>query len=297
MNLSRYLKEFRFHEIKRFMPFLFADETIKDTDPWWQFKSAVDLYNKNRKETVSASLFKTFDESMSAFHPRTTRYGNLPHLSNIARKPEPLGTEFKVTNSTKIGLCLYLEIQRGKQGMANEKYNDDMKKMAACSVRMAEGTRSCTSNDERHGRQDTYLGDSWFASVDVVVELRKRLNAQFIGIIKTNHSKFPKKWLESTMKNWPPGSHLVLETTCEGVDVVACGYKYNKRKVCCFVFTKGAGHTQEGKPYVAKWRDDNNNTRTRNVPHPDVISKYFGCSNVVDLFNQSRQFDLKLEKH
>ena len=99
------------------------------------------------------------------------------------------------------------------------------------------------------------------------------------------------------MKNWPPGSHLVLETTCEGVDVVACGYKYNKRKVCCFVFTKGAGHTQEGKPYVAKWKDDNNNTRTRNVPRPDVISKYFGHSNVVDLFNQSRQFDLKLEKH
>ena len=55
--------------------------------------------------------------------------------------------------------------------MANEKYNDDMKKTAACSVRMEEGTRSCTSNDERHGRQDTYLGDSWFASVDVVVEL------------------------------------------------------------------------------------------------------------------------------
>ena len=57
------------------------------------------------------------------------------------------------------------------------------------------------------------------------------------------------------------------------------------------------GHTEEGKPYVAKWKDAHNNTRTRNVPHPDMISKYFGSSNVVDLFNQSRQFDLKLEKH
>ena len=80
VNLSRYLKEFCFHEIKHFMPFLFADEAIKDTDPWWQFKSEVDLYNKNRKETVSASLLKTFDESMSAFRPRTTRYG--PELTS-----------------------------------------------------------------------------------------------------------------------------------------------------------------------------------------------------------------------
>ena len=116
-------------------------------------------------------------------------------------------------------------------------------------------------------------------------------------MVKTSHSKFPKKWLETTMKDWPPGLHLVLEATCKGVEVIACRYKYNKRKVCCFVFTKGAGHTEEGKPYVAKWKDVNNNTRTRNVPRPDVISNYFGSSNVVDLFNQSRQFDLKLEKH
>ena len=194
---------------------------MKDTDPWWQFKAGVDLYNENRKKNVSPSLLKTFDESMSAFRPRTTRYGNLPHLSNIARKPEPLGTEFKVTNSTKIGICLYLEIQRGKEGMQSHKYTDEMKKTAACSMRMAEATKNSTTNDERHGRHDIYLGDSWFASVDVVVELHKRLNAQFIGVVKTNHSKFPKKWLKTTMKDWLPGSHLVLEATCKGVNLPA----------------------------------------------------------------------------
>ena len=126
--MSRYLKEFQFHEIKQFIPYLFAEDHLKDEAPWWQFKSVIDLYNENRKKTVSPSLLKTFDESMSAFRPRTTRYGNLPHLSNIARKPEPLGTEFKVMNSTKIGICLQLEIQRGKEGMSNLKYTDTMKK-------------------------------------------------------------------------------------------------------------------------------------------------------------------------
>ena len=35
----------------------------------------------------------------------------------------------------------------------------------------------------------------------------------------------------------------------------------------------------------------------KNVPRPDVISKYFAHSNVIDIFNQARQFDLRLEKH
>ena len=156
---------------------------------------------------------------------------------------------------------------------------------------------SKSAEDEEAGRLDTYLGDSWFASVDTAVQLQKKLNANFIGIVKTSHSKFPKMWIEQTMKDWPPGSHIVLQANSEGVDLFACGYKYNKRKVCCFIFNKGAGHTEEGTPYVAKWKDENNNTRTREVPRPDVISKYFGQSNVVDVFNQSRQFDLKLEKH
>ena len=68
------------------------------------------------------------------------------------------------------------------------------------------------------------------ASVDAVVELKNRFKANFIGVIKTNHSQYPKKWIEQTMQEWPPGSHLVLEATHNGVVIYACGYKYNKRK-------------------------------------------------------------------
>ena len=103
---------------------------------------------------------------------------------------------------------------------------------------MAKGTVSSTNEDQQDGKFDTYLGDSWFASVDSVVELKSRFNANFIGVIKTNHSQYPKKWLEQTMNEWPLGSHLVLEATHNGVVVQACGYKYNKRKVCRFIFFK-----------------------------------------------------------
>ena len=99
------------------------------------------------------------------------------------------------------------------------------------------------------------------------------------------------------MKNWPPGSHIVLETTCDEVPIIACGYKYSKRKVCCFIFAKGAGHTEPGRCYIAKWKDVHGNTMTRDIPRPQVISKYFSESNIIDIFNQGRQFDLCLEKH
>ena len=67
----------------------------------------------------------------------------------------------------------------------------------------------------------------------------------FIGVIKTNHAGYPKKFLEQIMKNWPAGLHLVLEAmTSQEVALIAVGYKYNKKKVMFFLFNKGASHTE-----------------------------------------------------
>ena len=51
-----------------------------------------------------------------------------------------------------------------------------------------------------------------------------------------------------------------------------------------------------GKAYEARWKDDNNNTEIRNVPRPQIYSKYFENCNGIVVHNQSRQFDLHLEK-
>jgi hypothetical protein len=59
--------------------------------------------NKNRHDWVAASARKVLDESMSAWRPKTTKTGGLPHLSFILRKPEPLGTEFKMIACTVTG--------------------------------------------------------------------------------------------------------------------------------------------------------------------------------------------------
>ena len=65
---------------------------------------------------------------MSAFRPQATKTSNLPHLSCIAWKPEPLGTEFKCCACSKTGLMLHLEIQKGKAAVARAKSNANLQR-------------------------------------------------------------------------------------------------------------------------------------------------------------------------
>jgi hypothetical protein len=64
-----------------------------------------------------------------------------------------------------------------------------------------------------------------------------------------------------------------------------------------FIFNKGCGNTENGQPYEARWKDENNNTRTRDVARPDIVAKYYDGCNIIDVHNQSRQYNLRLEKH
>jgi hypothetical protein len=100
---------YRFKEIKAAFPWSFQDKSKEPDqdgsggDPWHICLLMVDGYNKKRHDWIAASVRKVLDESMSAFKPQTTTTGNLPHLSFILRKPEPLGTEFKTIACTVTG--------------------------------------------------------------------------------------------------------------------------------------------------------------------------------------------------
>lgn len=167
-------------------------------------------------------------------------------------------------------------------------------------------------------RRSLIVCDSWFGSVrlaEAVKLLWREDNGEYkinkergvnpnshelIAAVKTNHSWFPKQFLEQKMKSWPSGAYLVLEcrTPETKVDLVAIGYKYNSKKVLCFVHTKNAGSTAPGlKPYVAKFPDRFGNTKERRVPRPEVISEYFDKSHMVDAHNHNRQHILGLETY
>ena len=122
----------------------------------------------------------------------------------------------------------------------------------------------------------------------------RRIQCEFHWCVKTNHSRYPKKWPEDTRKDWPPVSQVLLETTHNDVALLAWCYKYNKCKVCCFVFSKGARRTEPGRCYKAKRQDDNGNTMARDVQCLRVISKNFSDSNVIVISNQACQFELRI---
>ena len=173
------------------------------------------------------------DESMSAWAPKTTARGGLPNISYIARKPKPLGTEFKVIADATTGCFVGIEVQRGKDSMLEQKYVKKIKgKTTACAICLVEKTKKITYCDnslekynstqisyhdinlEKYMKNDpdyykqghdikyqVVLGDSWFASVHTVVEVYKRKQRHFIWIVKTAHVGFPPKFIMDNFLN------------------------------------------------------------------------------------------------
>jgi hypothetical protein len=90
-HFEKYMSFYRCKEFRPFFPAVFADETRKATDPWYQFSAAIDEFNEIRRAVLSGSLWILLDETMTACRPRNTTLGGLPNISFIARKPELLG--------------------------------------------------------------------------------------------------------------------------------------------------------------------------------------------------------------
>ena len=59
------------------------------------------------------------------------------------RKPEPLGTKFKVVCCSETDIVLWLEIQQGKLGMRDSEFQKQLGATAACVVGGIEKTKGC----------------------------------------------------------------------------------------------------------------------------------------------------------
>ena len=71
VDFGKYMKLWRFKQIKLFIPFIMVDENMKsEGDDWYKCKQRVNDYIKKRATTLFVSHVITFDESMSAFIPR-----------------------------------------------------------------------------------------------------------------------------------------------------------------------------------------------------------------------------------
>ena len=74
-NFDQHMRAYRFSDFRKFFPLAYVDESKKDSDAWYCFSAAVDEFNELRSKRVHGHAWKTADESMSAFRPRTTKLG------------------------------------------------------------------------------------------------------------------------------------------------------------------------------------------------------------------------------
>ncbi len=123
----------RFEQILRY--FSVSDPDAADiADPWYLVRGLIDAFNGNRKQFVFASWLPVVDELMSAWVGQ-----NIPHLSLVKRKPEPLGCEVKCLCCAVSGVMLFLELQEGKERMGKKEYVTELAATAACTKRMVVG--------------------------------------------------------------------------------------------------------------------------------------------------------------
>ncbi len=79
-------------------------------NPWEEVDVWILGFNKNRRTEIEMG---TPDEMMFEWRGQVGPAG-IPHLSFIERKPKPLGSEFKSVCEGHFGMCMYLELQKGK---------------------------------------------------------------------------------------------------------------------------------------------------------------------------------------
>lgn len=84
--------------------------------------------------------------------------------------------------------------------------------------------------------------DAWFGSVKAATALGQK-GYKAVLQVKTGHGLFPKKFIEDTLKDAPGGIWIVLQSTFQGIPLIAIGYCYSTHTTLHFVTTKDAGCT------------------------------------------------------
>jgi hypothetical protein len=126
--------------------------------------------------------------------------------------------------------------------------------------------------------------DSWFASVETAIALKRELGLHFTGPIKTAHKYYPIDEMRWTLSHMRRGEHLVMK--CNEEELWAVMWHDHHYK--CFLTTHGTD--LPGKPAPKKRQDFETNLNYKiNILRPEIIAKYQQEMGWVDRHNRYRQ--------
>ena len=115
-------------------------------------------------------------------------------------------------------------------------------------------------------------------------EAALNVDAEIIGMVKTNTKGFCKETIDNIIEKWLGGSYLVLRSNNMvpgGIRLITIGYKYDVRKVLYFIIKEDTGMKKSGIPYLSKYPITFSNVSICPFAHLLVMYKFFAYGNVV----------------
>ena len=121
-------------------PYPLNEVGCDQTDPWRYSRMPVTCFNSHMEEAFTPGWNTGPDESMCAFTgTEGPRPDNIPHAMFVERKPEPLGGELEDAACAQVGNVFSIEINEGKERMAEKDYIAEYGPTVACSLRLSKG--------------------------------------------------------------------------------------------------------------------------------------------------------------
>ena len=119
-----------------------------------------------------------------------------------------------------------------------------------------------------HGRARIVTGDSWFASVKTVVQLRKH-GLYFLGRVKPAHRKYPVEALKTRCPA-ERGGHLTATSTDNKVNLLAVGWRH----CSLHTFVGTCSTTIPGQAARKRRIDDDGIVFYKSVKRPKLMDEY-----------------------
>jgi hypothetical protein len=150
-----------------------------------------------------------------------------------------------------------------------------------------------------HDGERVVCGDSYFASVSAVTEMKK-LGLRFIGIIKTATKQFSMAYLSSREVIERGNSHALYTNNQDGeVELLAVMWVDRDRGY----FVANTETMEQAEPICrVRWRQADSTTNAEperqelTLEQPSLVKCYYDTCSSIDRHNKQRQDDLELER-
>lgn len=323
-NFAKYMNRKMFECMRPCFCYMYADEKYwfleNKNVPWEVFMPCLQSMNAKRQKIFVDLVMALYDESMSGWCPKTSKYGGLPNYTYEPRKPVPLGAMLRNCACPQTGVMLYQDIVIMPEEQRRKDYGGDTTVLPSQQVRpqpTAEVLRQAQFAGVKGG--GWVGGDAWFGSVTSAVETLFLLGIFSTWIVKKYTHLFPVtqlfELLMARYSNTPGGIAgkwvvMTADIPCTAADdprkpgttipaktirVIAMAYAWSKRGVSYFVSTCGLT-TVCKDPYNSHYEDEYGCVGTRQLPRPWLADFLFKKLPIIDEHNKQRQKILALEK-